>query len=103
MAILRAFRALRPVPEKAAKVAALPYDVVNREEARAIGEANPDSFLHVDRAEMDLPPDVDLYDPSVYQKAKEKVHIEFRKVKGHSNDKYNDMVDELAKEALGIH
>ena len=71
MAILRAFRALRPVPEKAAKVAALPYDVVNREEARAIGEANPDSFLHVDRAEMDLPPDVDLYDPSVYQKAKE--------------------------------
>lgn len=37
-----------------------------------------------------------------YQKAKEKVHIEFRKVKGHSNDKYNDMVDELAKEALGI-
>ena len=38
-----------------------------------------------------------------YQKAKEKVHIEFRKVKRHSNDKYNDMVDELAKEALGIH
>ena len=38
-----------------------------------------------------------------YQKAKEKVHIEFRKVKGHSNDKYNEMVDELAKEALGIH
>ena len=37
-----------------------------------------------------------------YQKAKQKVHIEFRKVKGHSNDKYNDMVDELAKEALGI-
>ena len=36
-------------------------------------------------------------------KAKERVHIEFRKVKGHSNDKYNDMVDELAKEALGIH
>ena len=38
-----------------------------------------------------------------YQKAKKSVHIEFRKVKGHSNDKYNDMVDELAKEALGIH
>ena len=38
-----------------------------------------------------------------YQKAKEKVHIEFCKVKGHSNNKYNDMVDELAKEALGIH
>ena len=38
-----------------------------------------------------------------YQKAKKSVHIEFRKVKGHSNNKYNDMVDELAKEALGIH
>lgn len=38
-----------------------------------------------------------------YQKTKQKVNIEFRKVKGHSNDKYNDMVDELAKEALGIH
>lgn len=37
-----------------------------------------------------------------YQKAKKKVQIEFRKVKGHSNNKYNDMVDELAKEALGI-
>lgn len=38
-----------------------------------------------------------------YRKAKDQVHIEFRKVKGHSNDKYNDMVDELAKDALGIH
>lgn len=37
-----------------------------------------------------------------YQEAKKKVHIEFRKVRGHSNDKYNDMVDELAKKALGI-
>ena len=37
-----------------------------------------------------------------YRKAKQKVNIEFRKVKGHSNDKYNDMVDKLAKEALGI-
>lgn len=37
-----------------------------------------------------------------YQKAKQKINIEFRKVKGHSNDKYNDMVDKLAKEALGI-
>lgn len=38
-----------------------------------------------------------------YRQAKERVNIEFRKVKGHSNNKYNDMVDELAKEALGIH
>ena len=59
------------MPEKASKVAALPYDVVNREEARIIGEANPDSFLHVDRAEMDLERDIDLYDSRVYEKARE--------------------------------
>lgn len=69
MAVFRAFRALRPVPEKAEKVAALPYDVVSREEARSIGEENPYSFLHVDRAEMDLPPATDLYDSSVYRQA----------------------------------
>ena len=41
MAVLQSFRALRPVQEKAADVAALPYDVVNREEAKAIGDKNP--------------------------------------------------------------
>lgn len=71
MAKFRAFRALRPVPEKASAVAALPYDVVSREEARAIGKENKDSFLHVDRAEMDLDENIDLYDISVYLKAKE--------------------------------
>ncbi len=71
MAVFRAFRALRPSPEKASSVAALPYDVVNREEAKVIGDQNPDSFLHVDRAEMDLDPSIDLYDPEVYKKAKD--------------------------------
>ena len=71
MAVFRAFKALRPTEEKAAAVAALPYDVVNREEAAAIGKENPDSFLHVDRAEMDLPAETDLYDGKVYQKAME--------------------------------
>lgn len=71
MAVFQAFRALRPAPEAAERVAALPYDVVSREEARRIGEMNPDSFLHVDRAEMDLPADIDLYDGRVYEKARE--------------------------------
>lgn len=71
MAVFQAFRALRPASDKAERVAALPYDVVTREEARIIGEKNPDSFLHVDRAEMDLPADTDLYDSSVYEKARE--------------------------------
>ena len=71
MAVFRAFKALRPTEGKVAQVAALPYDVVNREEAAAIGKKNQDSFLHVDRAEMDLPADTDLYDKRVYQKARE--------------------------------
>lgn len=71
MAVFHAFRALRPTPQKASAVAALPYDVVSRREARKMGEKNPDSFLHVDRAEMDLDPEISLYDPRVYAKAKE--------------------------------
>lgn len=70
MAVFQTFKALRPVKEKAARVAALPYDVVSREEAREIGDANPDSFLHVDRAEMDLAPEMDLYDARVYEQAR---------------------------------
>lgn len=70
MAVFQAFRALRPVPEKAEQVAALPYDVVNREEAKKIGDQNPYSFLHVDRAEMDLPEDTDLYAQEVYERAR---------------------------------
>lgn len=71
MALFQAFRAVRPAEGKAEKVAALPYDVVSREEAREIGEKNPYSFLHVDRAEMDLDPGIDLYDAKIYRKAKE--------------------------------
>lgn len=55
MATLAPFRALRPVPAAAALVAAVPYDVVNTEEAAALAAGNPLSFLHVSRAEIDLP------------------------------------------------
>ena len=48
MAVLRPFAAIRPVPELAERVAALPYDVMNSEEARQMVEGNPYSFLHVD-------------------------------------------------------
>lgn len=71
MAVFQTFRALRPVPEKAEQVAALPYDVVSREEAAAIGKENPCSFLHVDRAEIDLSEETDPYSPQVYEKARE--------------------------------
>ncbi|MPY88562.1 MAG: DUF1015 family protein [Luteitalea sp.] len=70
MAVIRPFRALRPRPELTAKVAAVPYDVVNREEARALAADNDLSFLHVSRAEIDLPLDVDPYDGAVYERAR---------------------------------
>ncbi|MCL1863949.1 MAG: DUF1015 family protein [Defluviitaleaceae bacterium] len=68
---IRAFKALRPKPDLASKVAALPYDVMNTEEAREMATGNPYSFLHVDKAEIDLPPDTDPYSNQVYSKAAE--------------------------------
>lgn len=68
---IRAFQGLRPKPAHAATVASLPYDVVNTEEARELAKGNPHSFLHVVRAEIDLPEDTNPYDASVYAKAKE--------------------------------
>lgn len=65
------FRALRPVPERAAQVAAVPYDVVDTAEARALAADNPLSFLHVSRPEIDLPDEVDIYSDEVYEKARE--------------------------------
>lgn len=71
MAVFRPFRAVRPVPEYADKVAALPYDVMNSAEAAEMVKGNPYSFLHVDKAEIDLPEGTDLYSEQVYLKAKE--------------------------------
>ncbi len=69
MAIIKPFRALRPLPERAAEVAAVPYDVVNVEEARALAGDNPLSFLRVSRPEIELPPGVDVYSDEVYARA----------------------------------
>ncbi|HJU43856.1 MAG TPA: DUF1015 family protein [Vicinamibacterales bacterium] len=63
------FAALRPVPQSAAAVAAVPYDVVNTEEARALAAGNPLSFLHVSRPEIDLPAGTDPHSGSVYDRA----------------------------------
>ncbi|HLG55762.1 MAG TPA: DUF1015 family protein [Vicinamibacterales bacterium] len=69
MAALVPFRALRPAPAAAARVAAVPYDVVSTEEAQALAAGNPLSFLHVSRAEIDLPRDANPYSDVVYAKA----------------------------------
>ncbi|HEY2907405.1 MAG TPA: DUF1015 family protein [Vicinamibacterales bacterium] len=71
MATLHPFRALRPQPDQAARVAAVPYDVVNTDEARALASGNALSFLHVSRAEIDLPPGTDAYADAVYERAAE--------------------------------
>ena len=71
MSVVRAFKAIRPSAELAHKVAALPYDVMNSQEARQMVEGNPYSFLHVDKAEVDLDPSIDLYDTRVYEKARD--------------------------------
>jgi len=66
MAIIRPFRALRPPIDLSDKVAALPYDVMDVEEARAMASGNPNSFLHISRPEIDLPAEIDPHDDSVY-------------------------------------
>lgn len=63
------FPAIRPVPEHAAEVAALPYDVFDRAEARAYVAGRPHSFLNIDRPETQFPPDADMYAPEVYTRA----------------------------------
>ncbi len=71
MAVLKPFKAVRPKDEYASQVGALPYDVMNSEEAREMVKGKPYSFLHVDKAEVDLPQGIDIYSAEVYQKAKE--------------------------------
>jgi uncharacterized protein (DUF1015 family) len=69
VATIRPFNALRPQAERAPQVAAVPYDVVNAKEARALASGNPWSFLHVSRPEIDLPDGTPVYSDEVYTKA----------------------------------
>src|ERR1700680_1976594 len=69
MATLHPFPALRPRPADAPGIAAVPYDVVSTDEARALAEGNPLSFLRVSRAELELPPGTDPYSGAVYERA----------------------------------
>jgi len=71
MAVVRPFKGIRPTSELAKQVASLPYDVMNREEAKEMAKGNPFSFLHVGRSEIDLDDSVDPYDPLVYKRARQ--------------------------------
>jgi uncharacterized protein (DUF1015 family) len=71
MAIIRPFRALRPLPTAVAQVSAVPYDVVSTEEAHRLAVGNPLSFLHISRAEIGLPAGTDPHSDAVYNRALE--------------------------------
>jgi len=71
MAILKAFKGLRPPKNIAKDLASRPYDVLNSKEARMEAEGNPYTLLHIIKPEIDLPPDMDEHDEAVYNKAKE--------------------------------
>jgi len=71
MATIKPFRALRPPAALAERVAALPYDVMNTDEAKQMAADNPYSFLHISRPEIDLPADIDVHSEQVYQKGSE--------------------------------
>ncbi len=73
MALIKAFKALRPEKSIVDKVAELPYDVVNSEEARSIAAGNDKSFFHVTKPEIDMKPGIDIYDSSVYSAGKSKL------------------------------
>lgn len=70
MAVVRPFKGIRPTKKLVRKVAALPYDVMNSEEAREMVKDNPYSFLHVDKAEIDLPEGINQYEEIVYNTAR---------------------------------
>ena len=71
MPLIKPFAGLRPAPTQAADVVAPPYDVLNSAEARERAKGKPYSFLHISKAEIDLPPETDPYDPAVYAKSAE--------------------------------
>lgn len=74
MKLIRPFRGLRPTRELAARVAAHPYDVLNREEAYELAKDNPHSFLHINKPEVDVDWSIDLHDQRVYDKGRENLY-----------------------------
>ena len=74
MHLIKPFRGLRPLTDRAADVAAPPYDVLNTEEARVRAAGKPWSFLHISKPEIDLPAGTDPYSPEVYTRGAENLN-----------------------------
>ena len=71
MSVIKPFPCVRPTPALASAIAALPYDVYNREEAKRKVQGDDNTFLRIDRPETQFPDTQDMYAPEVYQKAAE--------------------------------
>ena len=76
MAKVKAFRCVRPNADVVSRVAALPYDVYDRKEAKKAVEGNPLSFLNIDRPETQFGDDFDMYSDEAYQKARDMLQAE---------------------------
>ena len=74
MALITAFKALRPQAQYARQVASRPYDVLNSKEAKEEAAGNPFSFLHITKSEIDLPENIDIHSPEVYDTAKKNLN-----------------------------
>jgi uncharacterized protein (DUF1015 family) len=70
MITIQPFKALRPEAQHAKQVASRPYDVLNSKEAKIEAQGNPNSFLHITKSEIDLPEDIDIHSPQVYETAR---------------------------------
>ena len=71
MPVIRPFKCVRPAEDKVSAIAALPYDVYSRKEAKEAVLKNPLSFLKIDRAETQFPDNTDMYSAQVYQRGRE--------------------------------
>lgn len=105
MAVIKPFKAVRPASEYVKMVAELPYDVMSREEAKEIAKGNKYSFLHIDRAEIDLDDQINEHDEKVYEKAKENLDDFMKKNIFVKDEKdaiyiYREIVDDRAQ--IGI-
>ena len=105
MITVKPFNALRPTADLADKCAALPYDVMSSDEAREMVKGNPYSFLHIDKAEIDLDKSIDIYDERVYAKASENLKkLENDGVYINDNDKkfyfYRQIMDGRAQTGI---
>src|ERR1700680_5314846 len=102
MVKIKPFRAVRPTPGFAKRVASRPYDVLSSREAKAESAGNPESFLHITKSEIDLPDNIDIHSKQVYDKAKENLEAFLKKGILFSDEKACYYIYQLMMAGQGI-